>query len=77
MNVSQGFCREVVAWKHLKHPNILPLLGVTIATQRFAMVSEWMDLGNINQFIEMDQHANRPVLVRHPSALYRKLTNLL
>ncbi|KAF9790526.1 kinase-like domain-containing protein [Thelephora terrestris] len=62
-NLLSGFCREGVAWKHLRHPNILPLLGVTISEQRLAMVSEWMDNGNINQFIEKDQHANRPMLV--------------
>ncbi|KAF9790531.1 kinase-like domain-containing protein [Thelephora terrestris] len=57
------FCREGVAWKHLQHPNILPLLGVTISEHRFAMVSEWMDNGNIMQYIEKDQHANRPMLL--------------
>jgi serine/threonine protein kinase len=66
MNPSQRFCREGVAWKHLRHPNILPLLGVTISEHRFSMVSEWMDNGNINQFIEKYPHANRPMLVRRP-----------
>jgi serine/threonine protein kinase len=63
MNVMQGFCQEGVAWKHLRHPNILPLLGVTINDDQFAMVSEWMDNGNINQFIEVNPHANRPQFV--------------
>ncbi|KAF9646814.1 hypothetical protein BDM02DRAFT_2890236 [Thelephora ganbajun] len=44
------FCREAVVWKHLQHPNILPLLGVIRAERRFAMVSEWMEDGNINDF---------------------------
>ena len=73
MNALQRFCREGVAWKHLRHPNILPLLGVTVSRHKFAMVSEWMENGNINQFIEMDPHANRLVFVRHPYNLYRKL----
>ena len=67
MNDLQRFCREGVAWKHLRHPNILPLLGVTVSEHRFAMVSEWMDNGNINQFIVKEQHANRIMLVRHSS----------
>ena len=63
VNLSQGFCREVVAWRHLRHPNILPLLGVTVAENRFVMVSEWMDNGNINEFIRRDFDTNRTALV--------------
>ncbi|KAF9789584.1 kinase-like domain-containing protein [Thelephora terrestris] len=58
-----GFCREVVAWKHLRHPNILPLLGVTFDDDYFSMVSEWMDNGNINEFILKDPDANRTALL--------------
>ena len=68
MSGSQGFCREGVAWKHLRHPNILPLLGVTVSEHRFALVSEWMENGNINEFIERDCHVNRTELVcYHPT----------
>ena len=67
MDQSQRFCREGVAWKHLQHPNILPLLGVSLNEHRFALVSEWMENGNINKFIEEDRHINRSELVRcHP-----------
>jgi serine/threonine protein kinase len=65
--VLQRFCREGVAWKHLRHPNILPLLGVTVSGHRFAMVSEWMEHGNINKFVERDPDANRAELVCHSS----------
>jgi len=64
INQSQRFCREGVAWKHLQHPNILPLLGVSLNKHRFALVSEWMEHGNINEFIKSDRHANRSELVR-------------
>ena len=64
LNASQRFCREAVAWKHLRHPNILTLLGVTVGEHRFAMVSEWMENGNINEFVKQDLHANRVELVR-------------
>jgi serine/threonine protein kinase len=70
MNSSQGFCREVVAWKHLRHPNILPLLGVTVSENRFAMVSEWMDNGNINEFVRKDYDANRTALVGAADIFY-------
>ena len=52
-----------MAWKHLRHPNILPLLGVTFTESHFAMVSEWMDNGNVNEFIRIDPDANRTALV--------------
>ena len=51
-------------WKHLKHPNILPLLGVTVSEHRFAMISEWMENGNINEFIKKDPYAKPIELVR-------------
>ena len=43
-----------MTWKTLRHPNVLPLLGVTMSEGpvRFVMVSEWMKNGNINQFLE-------------------------
>jgi len=64
MNGLQSFCREGVTWKHLQHPNILPLLGVTLNEYRFALVSEWMENGNINDFIKRDRDINRAELVR-------------
>ena len=69
MNGSQRFCREAVAWKHLRHPNVLPLLGVTVSERRFAMVSKWMEHGNINEFVEKEKDVNRTELVRHSSTL--------
>jgi serine/threonine protein kinase len=53
----------VVAWKHLRHPNILPLLGVTFSENNFSMISEWMDNGNANEFVRKDPDANRTALV--------------
>ena len=64
MSESQRFCREAVAWKHLQHPNILPLLGVSLTQRRFGMVSEWMENGNINDFIQKNPDVNRTKLVR-------------
>jgi len=77
MNILQRFCREGVAWKHLRHPNILPLIGVTVSNQRFAMVSAWMENGNINEFIGKDQHVNRIELVCVALDPNRSLTNSL
>ena len=59
----QKLCREAIAWKYLQHPNILPLLGVTLAERQFAMVSEWMEDGNISDFIRENPDVNRNELV--------------
>ena len=64
--VTQRFCKEVMTWKTLRHPNVLPLLGVTMGNHRFAMVSEWMANGNINEFIEAHSDVNRFELVGFP-----------
>ena len=61
--IAQTFCKEVITWKSLCHPNVLPLLGVTMGRKLFAMVSEWMVNGNINEFIGAHRDANRFELV--------------
>ena len=51
-------------WKALRHPNVLPLMGVTVTDTRFAMVTEWMANGNINEFLRARPDADRLGLVR-------------
>lgn len=52
-----------MTWKALRHPNVVPLLGVTMTNNQFMMVSEWMSNGNINEFIKAHGDANRFELV--------------
>jgi hypothetical protein len=52
-----------VTWKTLRHPNVLQLIGVTMAKDQFAMISEWMVNGNINDFVKTHLDANRLELV--------------
>ncbi|KAF9642014.1 kinase-like protein, partial [Thelephora ganbajun] len=47
---------EVVGWKWLQHENILPFVGVT---PKFAIVSDFMENGNIMGFIEKHPRYNR------------------
>ena len=53
-------------WKFLQHPNVLPLVGVMMSEARFAMVSRWMENGNINEFIKANPEADRLELVGPP-----------
>jgi len=64
----QTFYKEFITWKALDHPNLLPLLGVVVE-DRFALVSEWMENGNINRFVASHHCANRFELVApHPNS---------
>ena len=52
-----------MAWRALRHPNILRLLGVTVTENCFVMVSEWMVKGDIDEFVKADAEADRLGLV--------------
>jgi serine/threonine protein kinase len=59
--IAQRLCREVIPWKHLSHPNVLPLLGVSISTNpySFRIFTEWMPNGNVMQYARSNPMANR------------------
>ncbi|KAF9780864.1 kinase-like domain-containing protein [Thelephora terrestris] len=57
--VTRRFCKEFITWKSLRHPNVLPLLGVAMSESRFAMVSEWMPNGNIKEYVKGHESVNR------------------
>jgi serine/threonine-protein kinase TNNI3K len=61
----QRFCKEVVLWSTLSHPNVLKLVGVQgdMEKGQFTTVSEWMVHGNIMEYIN-NNHVNRLELVR-------------
>ena len=52
-----------MTWKFLRHPNVLPLIGVMVSENQFAMISDWMANGNINDFMKAHPDANRLELV--------------
>jgi hypothetical protein len=60
---AQRFCKEVVTWKSFHHPNVLSLLGVMTAENRFVMVSDWMVNGTITTFVEANAGVDRLALV--------------
>ncbi|ESK94344.1 hypothetical protein Moror_8209 [Moniliophthora roreri MCA 2997] len=48
------FLREAVVWRQLKHPNVLPCLGLYYLDnrqERVCLVSPWMENGNLAQFL--------------------------
>ena len=60
----QQFCKEVVLWSTLSHPNVLKLVGVRgdMNKGQFDTVYEWMVHGNIMEYIRKNP-VNRLELV--------------
>jgi len=52
-----------MTWRTLRHPNVLPLLGVMMTERQFVMVSGWMANGSIDAFVKTRLDANRFELV--------------
>ena len=52
-----------MTWKSLRHPNVLPLVGVAMGNNKFAMVSEWMANGSIDEYVKAHANVNRFELV--------------
>ncbi|KAG7097312.1 hypothetical protein E1B28_004673 [Marasmius oreades] len=49
----KDYLREAIVWRQLKHPNLLPFLGVYHLDDnrhQFCLVSPWMENGNLVQF---------------------------
>ena len=66
-NGTQAFCKEAVIWKNLKHPNVLPLLGVT--TTPFQLISNWVSGGNLLGYVQQHPDADQLRLVGVPSLM--------
>ena len=60
----QSFFREAVMWGRLRHPNIVPFIGIT--TDPLQIVSEWMPNGTLTEFVEKNPDVNRIGLVSLP-----------
>jgi len=62
------FCHEAVVWKRLMHPNVLPLLRITITP--FQFVSNWMSGGDLPGYIKETSDADRLRLVDIPPVMF-------
>ena len=63
-----------MVWNRLDHPNLVPLLGVTINPLQF--ISDWMPYGDLTGYITNHPDADRLDLVGMAfAALHDKLTS--
>ena len=58
---TQDFYKEAVTWKYLDHPNILPLLGITI--EPLQLISNWVSGGNLLEYVRKHPEADQLKLV--------------
>lgn len=62
---SQRARREAEIWQRLKHPNVLPLLGVYESPRQFCFISPFMSNGSLSAYIRLHPEENRIRLVSH------------
>ena len=55
----QRFCKEVLLWKRLNHPNLLTFYGASTVQNQFCMIHPWMENGNILSYTRKNPEANR------------------
>ncbi|EIN06475.1 kinase-like protein [Punctularia strigosozonata HHB-11173 SS5] len=56
--IHTSLCREAIPWRQLRHPNVLPFLGIdceTAAPHWICLVSPWVRYGDIMHYIETRQ----------------------
>ncbi|KAF9647762.1 kinase-like protein [Thelephora ganbajun] len=49
--INEKYCKEVIVSKRMSHPNILSIEGVAPELFKFCMVSQWMERGNILEYV--------------------------
>jgi len=65
----QRLFQEIVIWRRLSHPNVLPVLGVSPKLFPLCAITEWMVEGNIMDFTSKHPEVNCLRLVRPNSVL--------
>ncbi|KAL0563966.1 Rho guanine nucleotide exchange factor, partial [Marasmius crinis-equi] len=55
--LSKEYLREAILWRQMKHPNLLPCLGIYELehTQQLCLVSPWIENGNLVQYLGVTQ----------------------
>jgi serine/threonine protein kinase len=62
--VYQGAKKEAGILCLLRHPNIVPFVGIVEGSHQFLLVSEWMEHGHIMDYLKIKPNAPKNELVR-------------
>ncbi|KZT03176.1 kinase-like protein [Laetiporus sulphureus 93-53] len=61
-----GFFKEVVTWRHLVHPNVVPFLGILDSQANdMCILSRWMENGSLVDFLKTNPGSDRLALIRN------------
>ena len=60
----QRLFREIVIWRRISHPNVLPVLGVSPKLFPLCIITNWMVGGDIMDFTSKHPRVNHLRLVR-------------
>ncbi|KAM9187162.1 discoidin domain-containing receptor 2 isoform 1-T1 [Mergus octosetaceus] len=71
-NARNDFLKEIKIMSRLKDPNIIRLLAVCIADDPLCMITEYMENGDLNQFLSRHE-AHSPPDAQAPTVSYRDL----
>ncbi|KAG5637384.1 hypothetical protein H0H81_004761 [Sphagnurus paluster] len=55
--------KEVILWRQLSHPNVLPVYGIYRFRKRICIVSPWMKAGDVNYYLKNNPEVNRLQLI--------------
>ncbi|KAI6011821.1 kinase-like domain-containing protein, partial [Pisolithus marmoratus] len=79
ISVLKNMLREVHVWSKLKHPNVLPLLGIaTKFDNTISIISKWMSRGNAHEYVQDFEVDPRPLLLgiaRGLNYLHNRISN--
>lgn len=66
--ILKEFSAEIIIWRQLFHPNVLPFYGIFYFEERrsqIGLVSAWMEDGNIMEFLQKNPSSERmPLVIR-------------
>ncbi|KDQ17155.1 hypothetical protein BOTBODRAFT_105990, partial [Botryobasidium botryosum FD-172 SS1] len=54
---------EMKVWQDLRHPNVLPFIGLYLHESKIYMLSPWMKEGDLLPYLRRNPHANRAQMV--------------
>ena len=60
----RSFAREMIIWTSLQHDNVLSCLGFAEHNDLPALVSEWMENGNVIAYLTKNASVDRVEVVR-------------
>lgn len=49
--LNQDLYRETVIWRHLRHDNVLPFLGVCVMESDWRLVAPYMPNGDLRKYL--------------------------